>query len=79
MTVLKKLVDKLKCKMCCQKIVIRLSLKLKRAEVESSNSVDLQLTGLEVRSSFSEFPSLQQRSIFWNMCIHFSVSTLLSG
>ena len=80
MRILDKLLDKLKLyKMCCRKFLIELVSKRLRAEVESSDSLDIQVTGIEVRSKFPDLPGLQQRSISWNLCISFSVSTLISG
>ena len=58
--------------------MIRLCLKKVRSEVESSDSVDLQVTWGVVRSELPGFPGLQQSSIKLNLCISFFVSTLLS-
>ena len=50
----RKFVDKIEFyKLCCQKIVIRFSLKRVREEVKSSDSVDLQVTRVEVKILFT--------------------------
>ena len=49
------------------------------ADVEYSDSVYIQVTGVEVRYKFPALPRLQKSPISWNRCISLSVSTLLSG
>ena len=65
-------------KLLCYENMIILCLKKVSSEVESSDSVDLQVTWRVVRSKLPEFPGLQQSSIKLNLCISFFVSTLLS-
>ena len=50
MSALEKLLDQTKVvKMCCHEIIIGLGLKKIRAEVESSDSLDIQVIRLEVK------------------------------
>ena len=57
--------------------MIKLGLKRSSTDVESYESVYLQVTGVEVTSKLPKLPGLQQIPISCNICIRLSITTLL--
>ena len=65
--------------LCCQKIVIRLTFKKVNSEIKSSDSVNIQVPGVEIMIQVTQVSCPSKISISCNPCVSLYVSTLLSG
>ena len=67
-------------KLCCHDIVSWISLKKCLGQgLNLLTKWGIQVTGEDIISDFPRFPGLQQRYTSCNLCVIFSVYTLLSG